>query len=83
VRDREIRLRLFNFLKENEIFCQVHYIPVHWHPYYQKMGHKKEDCPEAGKFYEKIISLPIFPGLKSEEQNKIINLIKKYYERTT
>lgn len=77
-KDKETRLKLFNHLKENEIFCQVHYIPVHWHPYYQKLGYEKEDSPVSGGFYERIISLPIYPGLKQDEQNKIINLIKKY-----
>jgi len=83
VKDKDTRLNVFNYLKKNDVLCQVHYIPVHWHPYYQKLGYEKEDCPEAGGFYDRIISLPIFPGLKNEEQDKIINLIKKYYERTT
>lgn len=83
VADRKIRLKIFNYLKENGIFCQVHYIPVHWHPYYQRLGHKKEDCPEAGEFYNRIVSLPIYPGLEESEQNKIISLIKKYYEQAS
>jgi len=81
VKNEEIRLKLFNYLEENDIFCQVHYIPVHWHPYYQKMGYKKEDCSVAGNFYEKIISLPIYPGLKKKEQEKVIEVIINFYER--
>jgi UDP-4-amino-4,6-dideoxy-N-acetyl-beta-L-altrosamine transaminase len=81
VKDKKIRLRLFNYLKKNDIFCQVHYIPVHWHPYYQKLGYKKGDCPKTGEFYEKIISLPIYPGLKSKEQEKVIRVIKNFYAR--
>jgi UDP-4-amino-4,6-dideoxy-N-acetyl-beta-L-altrosamine transaminase len=80
-KDKKTRLDLFNYLKENDIFCQVHYIPVHWHPYYQKLGYKKEDCPKAGNFYEKVISLPIYPGLKDEEQEKVIKVIKDFYAR--
>jgi UDP-4-amino-4,6-dideoxy-N-acetyl-beta-L-altrosamine transaminase len=76
-KDGETRLKFFNYLKENDIFCQVHYIPVHWHPYYQKMGYKKENCPKAGRFYERVISLPIYPSLQPYKQNKIIKLIKK------
>lgn len=80
VKDDETRLRLFNHLKRGNIFCQVHYIPVHWHPYYQRLGYKKGICPKAEKFYERIISLPIYPNLKSAEQEKVIRAIKKFYE---
>jgi len=81
VKGKETRLKLFNYLKENEILCQVHYIPVHWHPYYEKLGYTKEISPKAGKFYEKIISLPIYSDLKDEEQNRVIKKIKSFYER--
>lgn len=81
VEDSGKRLELFNHLKENGIFCQVHYIPVHWHPYYQKLGYKKEECPKSGKFYERIISLPMYPSLKNDEQEKIVKIINNFYER--
>ncbi len=81
VENKEKRLELFNYLKENNIFCQVHYIPVHWHPYYQKLGYEKESCPEAGKFYERIISLPMYPGLKDAEQERVIQVIKDFYAK--
>jgi UDP-4-amino-4,6-dideoxy-N-acetyl-beta-L-altrosamine transaminase len=81
VENKEKRLELFNCLKEKDIFCQVHYIPVHWHPYYQKLGYEKEICLRAGEFYEKIISLPMYPGLKNEEQEKVIDVIKNFYAK--
>lgn len=81
VENKEIRLELFNYLKENDIFCQVHYIPVYWHPYYQKLGYEKGICPEAEEFYDKIISLPIYPGLTDEEQKKVISTIKNFYAK--
>lgn len=79
VKNKETRLKLFNYLKENDIFCQVHYIPVHWHPYYQKLGYEKEICPKAGEFYKMIISLPIYPSLKDEELEKVIETINNFY----
>jgi UDP-4-amino-4,6-dideoxy-N-acetyl-beta-L-altrosamine transaminase len=81
VKDGKTRLKLFNCLKENDIFCQVHYIPVYWHPYYQRLGYKKGICPKAEKFYERIISLPIYPELKRKEQERIIKVIKDFYEK--
>ncbi len=73
----EMRLKLFNYLKENGVSAQVHYLPVYWHPYYQRLGYQKGICPKAEEFYGTIISLPIYPDLKSEEQDKVIHLIKE------
>ena len=77
-KDKETRLRLFNHLKENNIYCQIHYIPVYWHPYYQKLGYKKGLCPKAEEFYNRIISIPIYPTLKQEEQDKVIEIINNF-----
>jgi len=77
VKNKETRLKLFNYLKQKGIFCQVHYIPVYWHPYYQRLSYKKGICPKSEEFYEKIISLPIYPTLKEEEQESIIREIIK------
>jgi perosamine synthetase len=79
VKDAETRLKLFNHLKENGILCQVHYIPVYWHPYYQKLGYKKGLCLKAEKFYERIISIPMYYGLILKEQKKVINIIGRFY----
>jgi len=80
VKDKETRLHLFNHLKKNDIFCQVHYIPVYWHPYYQKMGYEKGSCSKVEEFYDKIISLPMYSGLKNNEQEEVINRIKDVQE---
>jgi UDP-4-amino-4,6-dideoxy-N-acetyl-beta-L-altrosamine transaminase len=79
--NKEVRKKLFEYLKEQEIFCQVHYIPVYRHPYYEKLDYEKGICPQAEKFYEKIISIPIYPELKDEEQEKVIETIRNFYER--
>lgn len=80
VKNKKNRLKLFNYLKENGILCQVHYIPVYYHPYYQSLGYEKGLCPEAEKFYEKIISLPIYPELTDEQQERVVELIRGYFE---
>jgi UDP-4-amino-4,6-dideoxy-N-acetyl-beta-L-altrosamine transaminase len=79
VKDKETRLNIFNYLKENNVFCQVHYIPVHLHPYYKRLGFKEHDFPIAEKFYERIISLPMYADLKEEEQDKVIKLIGDFF----
>lgn len=79
VKDSKTRKALFEHLKSKDILCQVHYIPVYLHPYYQKRGYKKGSCPASERFYERILSLPMFPGLKEDEQDKIINYIDSFF----
>ncbi len=74
----ENRLELYNYLKDNNIFTQVHYVPLHTMPYYQKLGHKKGDFPSAEKYYSKCLSLPMYPTLTSEEQIFVINCINLF-----
>ncbi len=80
VKNKEIRRKLFEYLKENNINCQIHYIPVYWHPYYEKLGYKKGLCPKAEEFYEQVISIPIFVKLTSEQQDYVIEKIKNFFE---
>lgn len=79
VKDGETRLKLFNHLKSNNILCQVHYMPIYWYPYYQKKGYNKGICPNTEYFYNRIISLPIYPDLKDEEQKIVIEKIKEFF----
>jgi hypothetical protein len=73
------RLGLYDFLRKNGIFAQVHYIPVHLMPYYEQFGWKKGDMPVAEEYYDHCISLPIYPGLSDEEQSYVIETIKSFY----
>ncbi|WP_188767030.1 UDP-4-amino-4,6-dideoxy-N-acetyl-beta-L-altrosamine transaminase [Emticicia aquatilis] len=73
------RLGLYNYLKDNEIYAQVHYIPVHTLPYYQGLGWKNGDFPIAEAYYEKCLSLPMYPSLTDKQQDFVINSIKNYY----
>lgn len=75
----EDRLELYNFLRKNGIFAQVHYIPVHLMPYYRRFGCEKGDMPTAEEYYEHCISLPMYPGLTDEEQTYVIEVIKSFY----
>lgn len=67
----------FQKMKEKNILLQVHYIPVHLQPFYRKnFGFKKGDFPTAEKFYEREISIPIYPSLTEEDVNYISQTIK-------
>jgi UDP-4-amino-4,6-dideoxy-N-acetyl-beta-L-altrosamine transaminase len=77
----ENRLELYNYLRENKVFAQIHYIPCHLMPYYRELGWKEGDFPVAESYYKGCISLPMYPTLKEEEQLMVINYIIKFYER--
>ena len=64
-------------LKRKGIVTQVHYIPVTMHPYYQKLGYSIKSTPEAIKYYEQALSIPIYYGLTEYQQNHVISSIKK------
>lgn len=74
----EDRLGLYNYLKENNIYAQIHYIPCHLMPYYRQLGWKEGDMPNAEKYYTQCISLPMYPTLTDEEQIFVINKILNF-----
>ena len=74
----EKRKELYDYLRSKNIFCQVHYIPVHRLPYYQNLGNKKGDYPNAEQYYDKCLSLPIYPTLTPEEQHYVIEQILSF-----
>ena len=78
--EAEDRLGLYNYLRENNIFAQIHYIPCHLMPYYRQLGWKEGDMPMAEKYYENCISLPMYPTLTDDEQLYVINKIEEYYK---
>ena len=74
----EDRLGLYNYLKANNIFAQIHYIPTHLMPYYKQFGWKEGNFINAEKYYKQCISLPIYPTLTVEDLNYVINKIKEF-----
>lgn len=74
--DRTKRKYIFDALREKGIGVNVHYIPVHTHPYYQKtFGCQRGDFPIAEAYYQEAISLPIYPALSDVQLNKIISSV--------
>ena len=71
------RQHLFQKLRQKDIGVNVHYIPVHQHPYYKKLfnNNLKNTCPNAEVVYHQILSLPIFPNLSKTDVGKIASEI--------
>ena len=75
----ENRLGLYNYLREHQIYAQIHYIPTHLMPYYRQFGWKEGDMPFAESYYKSCISLPMYPTLSIEEQQFVIKTIFDFY----
>jgi len=72
------RKEIFEQLGERGIKCQVHYAPVHFMPFYQKtFGYKKGDFPIAEQYYQRAITLPLFPKLTDKEVDYVIESVKE------
>jgi len=71
--------KLFNYLRKKKINVNLHYIPVHLHPYYRKLGFKEGQYKISEKHAQTSVSIPIFPGLTRKEIIKICNLINNFF----
>jgi dTDP-4-amino-4,6-dideoxygalactose transaminase len=71
------RNEIFNSLRAENIGVNVHYIPVPWLTYYQKLGYQKESWPIAESNYQRMISLPIWPGMTNADVEDVILAVNK------
>jgi UDP-4-amino-4,6-dideoxy-N-acetyl-beta-L-altrosamine transaminase len=70
------RKEIFDALQASGIQVNVHYIPVHTQPYYRRLGFREGDFPNAERYYERAISLPLYYGLTEDEQNFVVAALK-------
>jgi perosamine synthetase len=72
------RRRLYDGLREREIFAQVHYLPVYLHPYYHDAyGLREGLCPHAEHYYAGCLSLPCYPGLTAAQQDEVVVAVRE------
>ncbi len=76
----ENRKGLYDYLQQNKIYAQIHYIPVHQLPYYATIGYNDADLKNAEDYYSKCISLPMYPTLTDEEQDFVIEKVLNFFE---
>ncbi len=69
--------QVFEFLREQGIGVNLHYIPVHTQPYYERMGFQEGDYPESEKYYAEAISLPMFQTLSEQQQDQVVSALHK------
>ncbi len=72
------RKEIFEALRAENIGVNVHYIPVHLHPFYQrKFGYREGDYPSSERYYERALTLPIFPRMSDEDASDVIQAVRK------
>jgi UDP-4-amino-4,6-dideoxy-N-acetyl-beta-L-altrosamine transaminase len=69
--------QVFEALRAQGIGVNLHYIPVHIQPHYERMGFKIGDCPEAEQYYAEAISLPMYQTLSDESQDQVVLTLMK------
>lgn len=77
----EDRLGLYNYLHENRIYAQVHYVPLHLMPYYRQFGNKEGDLPVMEEYYRHCLSLPMYPTLTDAEQEYVIEKVIEFVQK--
>ncbi len=78
------RRELFDALAAENIICNVHYIPVYYFPYYEKLGYKKGLCPNAEKLYDEMLTIPMYYAMSDQDVDDVIHAVTKvvtYYQK--
>jgi len=71
------REKIFDQLRQSGIGVNVHYIPIHTHPYYQQFGFKVGDFPNSESYYNREISIPLFHTMTFDQQDQVVLALKK------
>ena len=75
----ENRKQFYEKAKQAGLFLQIHYIPVHTQPYYQRLGYKWGDYPRSERYYHHCVSLPLYPSLTDEDLEEIVSRLKAIF----
>ena len=73
--------QVFDNLRKMGVGVNLHYIPIHTQPYYLKMGFKRGDFPQSETYYSEAISLPMYPGLASDDQMRVVQSLNSVLQR--
>lgn len=71
------RKKIFEELHRLGIGVQVHYLPVYWHPYYRNLGYTKGLCPVAENYYQRTLSLPLFPAMTENDAERVVTILRQ------
>jgi dTDP-4-amino-4,6-dideoxygalactose transaminase len=71
------RQQVFDELRQDGVGVNVHYIPIHTQPHYQKLGFKEGDFPNSEVYYSRAISIPLFHAMTLDQQDQVVATLKK------
>lgn len=74
---KKTHLQIYKELQSHNIGVNLHYIPVYRQPYYKKLNHVPSDFPNAEKYYQTAITLPLFPSMTDEQQKYVIEAVRR------
>ena len=77
---KQTQRQVYNIFQTERINVNLHYIPVYRHPYYEAMGFKPGYCENSEKYFKEAISIPIYPSLADSDQQKVIDILKRFYK---
>ncbi len=80
---RVTRSQFIRSLREYNVYTQVHYVPVYFHPYYQTNGYKDTKCSNAEYFYKRELSIPIYPKMTFDEVKHVVETLKRNVRRNS
>ncbi len=69
------RNKFFKSLRSRNIGVNVHYLPVYHHPFYRRLGYPGNLCPNAEQFYQRAVTLPLFPGMRDRDVDDVIETV--------
>ncbi|MBQ1024102.1 DegT/DnrJ/EryC1/StrS aminotransferase family protein [Micromonospora sp. C95] len=69
------RREIYDRMRAAGIGVQVNYIPAHWHPAFAELGYRRGSCPVSEAFYAQQLSLPLYPGLRDADQDRVIDAL--------
>ena len=81
---KDDRKEIYNALLAENIGVNVHYLPVYWHPHYERLGYKKGLCPKAEELYQALLTIPLFPAMSDKDVEDVIEGVRKvitYFRR--
>ncbi len=81
IKDENRRKTIFDNLRSKGVRVQVHYLPVYLHPYYQNLGYEKGLCPLAEDFYQREISLPLYPAMNKKDVGYAARVVTDEFKR--
>ncbi len=74
------RREFFDAMSAENVQCQVHYIPVYYFPFYQRLGYSRGLCPVAEKIYDGIMSIPLYPMMTDGDVRDVMRAVTKVAE---